>query len=117
MNIIFKIIEYLPETNQIIVKFSRQNSAKSIDAQYEIAMSLDSLDLTDNVSLVDSICEMGLPEIKKQDKRDDILTSNIINDISEVEDVDISKMIGNVYGLPEKNLTHVKSVRLKKIKV
>ena len=26
-------------------------------------MSLDSLDLTDNVSLVDSICEMGLPEI------------------------------------------------------
>ena len=116
MNIIFKIIEYLPETNQITVKFSRQNSAKSIDERYEIAMSLDSLDLTDNVSLVDSICEMGLSEIKKQDKTDDILTSNVMNDISEGV-IDISNMVGKVYGTPEKDLTRVKSVRLNKIKV
>ena len=117
MNIIFKIIEHLPETNQITVKFSRQNSAKSIDERYEIAMSLDSLDLTDNVSLVDSICEMGLPEIRSQDKNDDILTSNIMNDISEEDKIDITKMIGQVYGTPEGDLTHVKSVRLNKIKV
>ena len=116
MNIIFKIIEHLPETNQIIVKFSRQNS-KSIDERYEIAMSLDSLDLTDNVSLVDSICEMGLSEIKKQDKTDDILTSNVMNDISEEDEINITKMIGQVYGTPERDLTHVKSVRLNKIKV
>ena len=115
MNIIFKIIEHLPETNQIIVKFSRQNS-KSIDERYEIALSLDSLDLTDNVSLVDSICEMGLTEIKKQDKTDDILTSNVMNDISEGV-IDISNMVGKVYGTPEKDLTRVKSVRLNKIKV
>ena len=117
MNIIFKIIEHLPETNQIIVKFSRQNSAKSIDERYEIAMSLDSLDLTDNVSLVDSICEMGLPEIRSQDKNDDILTSNIMNDISGEDKIDITKMIGQVYGTSEGDLSHAKSVRLNKIKV
>lgn len=117
MNIIFKIIEHLPETNQITVKFSRQNSAKSIDERYEIAMSLDSLDLTDNVSLVDSICEMGLPEIRSQDKNDDILTSNIMSDISEEDEIDITKMIGQVYGTSEGDLSHAKSVRLNKIKV
>ena len=117
MNIIFKIIEYLPKTNQILVKFTRQNSAKSIDSYCEIAMNTDSLDLTDNVSLVESICAMGLTRVKKQDKNDEILTSNIMNDISEVDDIDISKMIGNVYGSPEKNLTNINSVRLKKIKV
>ena len=80
-------------------------------------MSLDSLDLTDNVSLVDSICEMGLPEIRSQDKNDNILTSNIMNDISEEDEINITKMIGQVYGTPEEGLTHVKSVRLNKIKV
>ena len=117
MNIIFKIIEYLPETNQIIVKFSRQNSAKQIDDRYEIAMSLDSLDLTDNLSFSDSICEMGLAEIRSQDESDDILPSNIMNDISEEDDIDINKMIGKVYGSSEQLLTHVRSVRLNKIKV
>ena len=117
MNIIFKIIEYLPRTNQIIVKFSRQNLGKSIDSRNACAVSTDSIDFTDNVSLVESICAMGLVQIRKQDKNDEILTSNEINDISEVDDVDITKMIGNVYGSPEKNLTNINSVRLKKIKV
>ena len=80
-------------------------------------MSLDSLDLTDNVSLVDSICEMGLPEIRSQDKNDDILTSNIMNDISGEDKIDITKMIGQVYGTSEGDLSHAKSVRLNKIKV
>ena len=66
-------------------------------------MSLDSLDLTDNVSLVDSICEMGLSEIRSQDKNDNILTSNIMNDISEEDEINITKMIGQVYGTPERD--------------
>ena len=117
MNIIFKIIEYLPETNQIIVKFSRQNSGKSIDSRNACAMSTESLDLTDNVSLVESICAMGLVEIREQDKKDGILTSNVMNDIIDEDDVDISTMVGKVYGSPEKILTGANSVRLKKIKV
>ena len=117
MNIIFKIIEYLPETNQIIVKFSRQNSEKSIDTRNACAMSMESLDLTDNVSLVESICAMGLVQIRKQDKKDEILTTNTMNDIIDEDDVDISKLVGNVYGSDEKFLAHPNSVRLKKIKV
>ena len=117
MNIIFKIIEYLPETNQIVVKFSRQNSGKSIDSRNACAMSTESLDLTDNVSLVESICAMGLGRVRKQDKKDDILTTNTMIDIIEEDDVDISKLVGNVYGSEEKFLTHPNSVRLKKIKV
>ncbi len=40
-----------------------------------------------------------------------------MNDISEENEIDITKMIGQVYGTPEGDLTHVKSVRLNKIKV
>tara|TARA_Y100001938_G_scaffold149581_2_gene236892 strand:- start:323 stop:676 length:354 start_codon:yes stop_codon:yes gene_type:complete len=117
MKIIFKIIEYLPRTNQIVVKFSRQNSAKSIDCQGKCAMSTESFDFTDNVSLVESICAMGLGRIRRQDKKDEILTDNMMNDIIEGDDVDISKLVGNVYGTDEKYVKHPNSVRLKKIKV
>jgi len=45
MNLLFKIIQYLPETEQIIVKCCRQNAPKSIDDYDAVAIDLMHVDL------------------------------------------------------------------------
>ena len=52
MKIIFKIIEYLPETEQIVVKFCRENSPKPIDEYNAGAIGTGSIDNSDPTSFV-----------------------------------------------------------------
>ena len=47
MNKIFKIIEYLPDTQQIVVRYARKNTHKNIDEYIESAVDLKELDLYD----------------------------------------------------------------------
>ena len=45
MKNIFKIIEYLPDTQQIVVRYARKNTNKNIDEYIESAVELKQLDL------------------------------------------------------------------------
>ena len=45
MKNIFKIIEYLPDTQQIVVRYARKNTHKNIDEYIESAVDLKQLDL------------------------------------------------------------------------
>ena len=45
MKNIFKIIEYLPDTQQIVVRYARKNTHKNIDEYIESAVELKQLDL------------------------------------------------------------------------
>ena len=47
MKNIFKIIEYLPDTQQIVVRYARKNTHKNIDEYIESAVDLKQLDLYD----------------------------------------------------------------------
>ena len=47
MKNIFKIIEYLPDTQQIVVRYARKNTHKNIDEYIESAVDLIQLDLYD----------------------------------------------------------------------
>ena len=48
MKAIFKIEQHLPDTKQIIVKFCKATSHKSIDDYGGMVLSYDSLDLSEN---------------------------------------------------------------------
>ena len=45
MKNIFKITEYLPDTQQIVVRYARKNTHKNIDEYIESAVDLKQLDL------------------------------------------------------------------------
>jgi len=54
MKSIFKIEEYLPDTNQIIVRFSRLHAPQPIES-YTMAINCEHLDLYDCDSFVSSL--------------------------------------------------------------
>ena len=47
MKNIFKITEYLPDTQQIVVRYARKNTYKNIDEYIQSAVDLNQLDLYD----------------------------------------------------------------------
>lgn len=81
MKIIFKIIEYLPESNQIIVKFCRQNAPKPIDDYIPVAINCENIDTSDRVNLIESLFQLGMGIIKEQEKNEPILSENIASEM------------------------------------
>jgi len=76
MNIIFKIIQHLPETDQIVVKFCRQNAPKPIDEYDAVAVDKTHINLSDPVSLSTSLVIYGMGVIEKQLRSEPILAQN-----------------------------------------
>ena len=52
MKAIFKIIEYLPETEQIVVRFARLHAPELIEKYNKVAINLSHLDCYDSESFV-----------------------------------------------------------------
>ena len=69
MKIIFKIIEYLPETEQVVVKFCRQNAPKPIDDYSAVAIDCKFIDNSDRVNLIESLFQLGLKLLKNKKMR------------------------------------------------
>ena len=59
MKILIKIQEYLPETQQIVVKFCSSQSEKSIDDVQAITIDLDKLELFDTELFLESLSIQG----------------------------------------------------------
>ena len=59
MKILIKIEEYLPETQQIVVKFCSSQSEKSIDDVQALAIDLDKLELFDTELFLESLALHG----------------------------------------------------------
>ena len=98
MKIIFKIIEYLPDTNQILVKFARQNAPKPIDDYSPVAMGCDVVDTLDNISFVESICRRGKLLVEQQEKEELALNENICEEINGTRFEDyVGKVVGSEY--------------------
>ena len=55
MKAIFKIIEYLPETTQIVVRFARLHAPESIEKYNKVAINYSELDCYDSESFVKSL--------------------------------------------------------------
>ena len=87
MNLIFKIIEYNQETNQIIVKFCRQNSPKPIDDYSSGVIDCSNIDLNDYHQFVASIMRYGVDTILRQEAEEPILSENISSEVIETTDI------------------------------
>ena len=114
MNIIFKIVEYLPDTEQVIVKYARKNSHKSIDDHPSVTLSCDVIDTTDHPNIVESISQYGVNILEIDEKYEEVLESN--KTFSEIESSSLEDYVGKVYGTDTKGLW-VKSKRLKRIDI
>ena len=114
MNIIFKIVEYLPDTEQVIVKYARKNSHKSIDDHPSVTLSCDVIDTTDHPNIVESISQYGVNILETDEKYEEVLESNKTS--SEIESSSLEDYVGKVYGTDTKGLW-VKSKRLKRIDI
>ena len=55
MKVITKIIEYLPDTQQIVIKICRLHSHKTIDEHRTFAIEISDLDMIDTESFIDSL--------------------------------------------------------------
>jgi hypothetical protein len=93
MKIIFKIVEHLPETNQILVKFARQNAPKPIDEYYPVAIDLDNLVLNDYDLFTSGLLRHGIGIITSQEEQEPTLDEN---KGENVEDFSIENLIGKV---------------------
>ena len=65
MKILIKIEEYLPETQQIVVKFCSSQSEKSIDDVQSLAIDLDKLELFDTELFLESLTAHGQQVVKR----------------------------------------------------
>ena len=95
MKCIFKIEEYLPETNQIVVRFARLHSPQHIDNYKAVAIDTTKLDFYDYDSFIESLMRnygdsrSSMSEIK----------DSIVNDVEEVNidtKFDVRDLIGKV---------------------
>ena len=73
MKAIFKIIEYLPETTQIVVRFARLHAPESIEKYNKVAINYSELDCYDSESFVKSLMrKVGNHMIKLQEEGESI---------------------------------------------
>jgi hypothetical protein len=114
MNLIFKIIEYLEETDQIIVKFCRQNSPKPIDTYSPVAIDCLNLDLGDYQQFVKSLMRYGINIILQQESEEPTLSENTPSKV--IETTDIKKQLNRIISLNSNELI-VTTHKMNKIKL
>ena len=96
MKCIFKIKEYLPETNQMVVRFARLHSPQHIDNYRAIAIDTTRLDFYSYETFVDSLMiTYGNNRVDKSDIKDPIV--NDVEDIDINGEFDINKLVGKVF--------------------
>ena len=91
MKAIYKIEEYFPDTKQIVVRFSRLKSYKTIDEHRTIAVSLDDLDTHNLESFSQSLMRRtGDAMIEKQDAN-----QLVLNEYDMIEgEFDVKNLVG-----------------------
>ena len=95
MKAIFKIKEYFPDTEQILVSFAKLHSPQSIDNYDDGIVDLDTLDLYDNSTFIDSLLDKtGSSIIIEQEETDPIV--NQAEKINMDDEVNIPDLVGRV---------------------
>tara|TARA_R100000388_G_scaffold34592_1_gene26820 strand:- start:620 stop:967 length:348 start_codon:yes stop_codon:yes gene_type:complete len=115
VKIIFKIVEYLPESNQIAVKFCYEKSRKSIDDYAPIAINCDELDMFDLETFSDTLIrKFGLKRLEDQERKLETIPDNIpqkLDDKFQVRDL-IDKVVEGKYHQRDRFTLKVRKVEL-----
>ena len=96
MKLIFKIVEYISETQQIIVKVCRQNAPKSIDEYDAVALDIMHVDFSSSDNFKYSLITNLMYVARKQIEDEPVLTQNEIIEEIDSEDLDdyVNKIVG-----------------------
>tara|TARA_A100001011_G_scaffold134889_3_gene142208 strand:+ start:1102 stop:1464 length:363 start_codon:yes stop_codon:yes gene_type:complete len=114
MKLILKVVEYLEDAQQIIVKFCRKNAPQPIDDYSVYAIELDRLETSyDSQSLVESIMKVGYSIIKNQEKDETVLTENA--DVAIIEGTNLRDYVGKVFECDSNMMQDRVTRRMKKI--
>tara|TARA_B100000945_G_C20419736_1_gene617239 strand:+ start:336 stop:677 length:342 start_codon:yes stop_codon:yes gene_type:complete len=82
MKAIFKIIEYLPETTQIVVRFARLHAPELIEKYSKVAIDYSQLDCYDSDSFVKSLMrKVGNHMVKLQEDSEPII--NVVESMND----------------------------------
>tara|TARA_R100000773_G_scaffold30117_1_gene25787 strand:+ start:235 stop:582 length:348 start_codon:yes stop_codon:yes gene_type:complete len=115
VKIIFKIVEHIPELNQIAVKFCYEKSRKSIDDYIPIAVNCDELDMFDLETFSDTLIrKFGLKRVEDQEKKLETLPDNVpqkLDDKFQVRDL-IDKVVEGKYHQRDRFTLKVRKVEL-----
>ena len=96
MNIIFRIDEYLPETNQIVVQICKETSRNSIFSHEKVAINCETLDLYDAESFSHTLsAKYGSGIIAEENRNEPILDDNKNSEIIK-GDLNLEKLVGKV---------------------
>jgi hypothetical protein len=78
-SIIFKIVEYYQDTGQIVVKFCKKTSQKSIDKFSPISIDLKNLDMSSVNSFCHSLLQYGIHYVNQIEESVPMHPSNVCN--------------------------------------
>ena len=117
MKMIFKIEEYLPETNQVVIRYCRKNSPKPISEYPAKAVSTEIYDVSfDSRNLVESISQYGFDKVLLQEEEEITLPENLPQEIPN--SVDIADYVGKVICVDSKNAREIeRSRKMKRIDI
>ena len=113
MKIIYKILKYFPENNQISVRFCNLKDRQSIDNYKSRPVCIDDLDMFDIESFSDGLVKKsGLRRIAEQEEKLDVIEDNKPDDIQG--NFEIRDLIGKVICVEnvQKNIKKLKMRRV-----
>ena len=117
MKTIFKIEEYYPEDNQVVIRYCRQHSPKPISEYPAKCVSTEKYDVSfDSQNLVESIAQYGYRKVLTQEDDEETLPENVPEDIPN--SLDIADYVGKVFCVEGKNATEkIRSRKMRKVDI
>ena len=114
MKAIFKIDEYLPETNQIVIRFAKLHSPQHIDNYEPTAVGLHDIDLYDNYTFIEDLMKKcGDRRVLLNEEQDPIV--NQAETLIMSDEVDLREMVGKVIECKMTDNRSRKKLRMRKI--
>tara|TARA_B100000282_G_C31487486_1_gene378727 strand:- start:284 stop:634 length:351 start_codon:yes stop_codon:yes gene_type:complete len=114
MKAIFKIDEYLPETNQIVIRFAKLHSPQHIDNYEPTAVGLHDIDLYDNYTFIEDLMKKcGDRRVLLNEEQDPIV--NQAETLIMSDKVDLREMVGKVIECKTSDKRSRKKLRMRKI--
>ena len=117
MKMLFKIEEYIPETEQVIIRYCRKNSPKPITDYPAKAVSTKKYDMSfDSQNLVESIAQYGYKKVLNQEDKEDTLPENLPVEIPD--SLNIVDYVGKIICVEAKDAEEkIKSRKMRRIDI
>ena len=114
MKAIFRIDEYLPETNQIVIRFAKLHSPQHIDNYAPTAVGLHDIDLYDNYTFIEDLMKKcGNRRVRLNEEQDPVI--NQAETLIMSDKVNLREMVGKVIECKMTDNRSRKKLRMREI--